>query len=329
MTQMSKKFWQEKIKIGTLQVPRFMSAPIDGITDSPTRQLIREFSPEILLFTEMRHVAQVANERDSKALKFEKSEHPICFQISTNNINFVEKAIEKILEKNVDSINLNIGCPAKNIVKSGAGSALMANIPELKSILKVITSAINGKVPLTIKMRAGFKEKNALEIASLCEELGAQAIIIHPRTQPEAFFAPLDFNLVKTIKEKVTVPVIFSGNINSFEKVKKTYELTGVDGFMIGRALYGTPWKIREIMDTAEEKTFKIDHDSAIKIAIKHLQLSGKFYGEKIGFNIIKQQLPAYIKSVVNAHQTRKALMTSQSHSEMEKILTNLLVIKH
>jgi tRNA-dihydrouridine synthase B len=329
MTQAGKNFWQEKINIGTLQVPRFMSAPIDGITDSPTRQLIRDFSPEILLFTEMRHVAQVANEKSKKSLQFEKIEHPICFQISANNTNFIEKAIGRILEKNVEAINLNVGCPAKNIVKAGAGSALMANIPELKNIIKIISNAINGKVPLTIKIRAGFKEKNAIEVSLLAQDMGIQAIIIHPRTQPEAFFAPLDFNLVKQIKEKVQIPVIFSGNINSFEKAKNTHALTGVDGFMIGRALYGAPWKIREIMEAAGDNTFNLDHNSIINIALKHLKLSGEFYGDKVGFNVIKQQLPAYIKNDINAHQTRKALMTSQSHPEMEKILTNLLVIKN
>ena len=206
-------FWKENIKLGNLTVPRFMSAPIDGIIDSPFRQLIRKFSPKTLVFTEMRHVACIANEKDDKSLKYNPIEHPICFQISANDIQFIDTAIHKILEKKFDSINLNIGCPAKNIVKSGCGSALMADLPRLKKIIKQLKKSIDAKVSLNIKIRAGFKEKNALEVSQLAVDEGASAIIIHPRTQPGGFAAPLDFALVKKIKETVNVPIIFSGNI--------------------------------------------------------------------------------------------------------------------
>lgn len=325
MQNVSQKFWEEKIKFGNLTIPRFMSAPIDGVIDSPMRQLIRHFSPDVLVFTEMRHVACVANEKTGKSLRYDSSEHPVCFQVSANSTDFIDKAIPKILEKNFDSINLNVGCPAKNIVKSGCGSALMENLPQLKKILKQLKQSIDNKVCLNVKIRAGFIKKNALEVAQLCVDEGASAIIIHPRTQVGGFTAPLDFNLVKTIKEKINVPVIFSGNLNSFERVKKTYELTGVDGFMIGRALYGAPWKIKEIMEHAMGNSFAISHTESIQVALKHLALASTFYGPKYGFQTVKKHISQYIKGIEDAGQIRKQLMRTQTEEEMEKILNSLL----
>ncbi len=302
-----------------------MTAPIDGVTDSPMRQLIREFSPDILMFTEMRHVACVANEKKEQSLRYNTIEHPLCFQISAHNSDFVALAIEKILNAKFDMINLNAGCPAKAVIKSGAGSALMAKSEMLKNILLTLKKEINGHVPLTLKMRAGFKEKNAMQVAQIAQELDLDCLIIHPRTQLGGFASPLDYKLVKKIKETVCIPVIFSGNLMNFERVKKTYELTGVDGFMIGRALYGSPWKVHEIMQHAQEKEFSVSLKTTIEYALKHLKLATEFYGEKVGFQILKQHIPQYIKYLENAGQIRKNLVISRSKEEMENKLKTIL----
>src|SRR5262245_59678450 len=107
---MTSNFWQEKIAIGNNQVGRFMAAPLDGITDSPLRQLIRYFSPHDLLFTEMRHVSCVSNEREQRSLKHHVAEHPLAFQFSANRLEFIENAVEKVIERGFASINLNCGC---------------------------------------------------------------------------------------------------------------------------------------------------------------------------------------------------------------------------
>ncbi|MFA5074765.1 MAG: tRNA-dihydrouridine synthase [Candidatus Babeliales bacterium] len=329
MGQVNSNFWLEKFKIGDLEIPRFMSAPIDGVTDSPLRQLIREFCKEELLFTEMRHVACIAHQKDEKSLKFDITEQPLCFQISANKTDFIDTAIQKIFSRNIKILNLNAGCPAKNIIKSGSGSALMANLPQLKIIIETITQSCRihspeTKIPLTLKIRAGFKEKNALEVSTLAQELGVKAIIIHPRTQPEGFIGNLDFDLVKKLKETLKIPVIFSGNINNFDRAKLTYEKTGVDGFMIGRALYGTPWKIHEIKEESQGRKFVITNKQMVEYAIKHLDLCSKFYGQNHGFQVFKKQVPLYIKKIENASQIRLQLLRSQSEEEMRKILKSL-----
>ncbi len=313
---MNPNFWQEKINIGGLLVPRFMAAPLDGITDSPLRQLIREFSPEELLMTEMRHVSCVANEKTGMTVKYKQVEQPLAFQFSANRVEFLEQAVEKVIQHGFVMINLNIGCPAPVVIKSGSGSALMANLPQLEILIKAFMKAINGRVPFTIKMRAGFKQKNALEVAQLVESLGVAAIMIHPRTQPEGFTSRLDYDLVKQIKQTVKIPVIFSGNINKFETAQKVYELTGVDGFMIGRALWGAPWKMREMTDAAQGKTFTVETTTALTYARKHLDLNIEYFGGG-GYIPFKKQLPQYIRSINNASEWRGTLLRSQTEAEM------------
>ena len=214
-------FWSEKIKTGSLETSRFMAAPLDGITDSPLRQLIRDFSPNELMFTEMRHVACVSNEKEARSLKFTQPEQPLAFQFSANRLDFIEDAVEKVIAKGFVSINLNSGCPAPCVTRSGSGSALMANLPQLKLLLNHFTKAIAGRVPFTLKIRAGYKQKNAVEVAQLAQDNGVESIMIHPRTQPEGFTSRLDYDIVAAVKKTVSIPVIFSGNLNKFELVQK------------------------------------------------------------------------------------------------------------
>lgn len=322
-------FWQSKIKIGKQGYPRFMSAPLDGITDSPFRKLIRDFSPEELLFTEMRHVAMVANEKTGISLRYDPIEQPLAFQVSTNKIDFIDKAIEKILAAGFRSINLNCGCPAKTVIKSKCGSALMEDIGYLEMLLKyfikiISSSNASSRASFTIKIRAGFKKKNALDVAKMAQDCGVDAIIIHPRTQPEGFVSRLDYDLARQVKQAISVPLIFSGNISRLQMAQKVYDLTGCDGYMIGRALWGAPWKIREITDEAQGKTFAVTTELALRYALKHLDNNIQFYGPK-GFIPFKKQLPQYVRFVTQASEWRKKLLRSQTEAEMRDLLIQLI----
>ncbi len=321
----NQSFWTEKIKTGSLETSRFMAAPLDGITDSPLRQLIRDFSPDELMFTEMRHVACVSNEKEARSLKFTQPEHPLAFQFSANRLDFIDDAVEKVIAKGFVSINLNSGCPAPCVTRSGSGSALMANLPQLKLLLNHFTKAIAGRVPFTLKIRAGYKQKNAVEVAQLAQDNGVESIMIHPRTQPEGFTSRLDYDIVAAVKKTVSIPVIFSGNLNKFELVQKAYDLTGVDGFMIGRALWGAPWKMKEITEAAAGRQFSVDTCTAIKYCIKHLDLNMHHYGPR-GFVHFKKQIPQYIRTVVNASEWRAKLLRSQTEEEMRGHLAEIVL---
>ncbi len=300
-----------------------MSAPMDGVIDSPMRQIIRLFSKKETLFTEMRHISSVANEKSGISLKYNSIEQPLVFQVSANSTLFMQKAVEKIVSHKFIELNLNAGCPAKNVIKSGSGSALMSNPDLLKKLISTLKKELCDKIPLSLKIRAGFKEKNGLEIAKMAQDLGVQKLTIHPRLQTSDFSGPLDFELVREIKRSISIPVIFSGEINSFEDAKKTFELTGVDQFMIGRALLGAPWKIKEISCKQNNETFEISFNEIIDIIVKHLDIHENFYGyfnkSVEGF---KSHLARYIKSIPNASHIRRELLLIKDYKEMrEKIL--------
>lgn len=309
-------FWEETFDFAGLQVPRMMAAPLDGITDSPLRQLIRHFSPNDLLFTEMRHIAGVANSRQETMFAYENVEQPLAYQISANTTRWLDEAVEKIVARGFVMLNLNMGCPARQVIKSGSGSALMDNIPLFKELIKALQKALDGRIPLTIKIRAGFKQANGLEIAQIAEDLGIKGLIIHPRLQTGGFTAPLNYEMVAEIKKRTSLPVVFSGNINSFKRMKTVYDRTGCDSFMIGRALWGCPWKMHEILCQARGEEFHITMPEMISLALEHLKLNVKLYGIR-GVQAFKKQLPQYIRGVVGAAGLRQRMLRYNDESEM------------
>ncbi len=316
-------FWTEKINIGNLSVSRFLAAPLDGITDSPFRQFVRQYSPDVLLMSEMRHVAYIANAKVTKDVAFDPSEKFVGYQFSANKEDFIEFAVNRVLREGYDLINLNCGCPSRNVTKSGSGSALMGDLPRLKRLVEHFNKVIDGRVPMTVKMRAGYKEKNAVEVAKMLEDLGVACLIIHPRTQPEASKAPVDFEIVKALKAAVKVPVIFSGEIIDFASAKDTYERTGVDGFMIGRALWGIPWKIREIVEESQGRTFTVGHAEAINFLYQHFNRVQGYYPPS-GFKVFKKQLSKNLFGIENHNEWRSKLVRSETAAEMQQYIQEL-----
>jgi len=312
-------YWLTKVTIGNRSYPRFMGGPLDGYTDSPFRRVVRIFSPENLLYTQIRHVATLAHAQGSKkSLLFDPIERPLQFQITANSIQGIELAVQHIQAVGVDGIDLNIACPAKNVVKSCSGSAVMANVPLLEQILRLLRATVN--VPLTIKMRAGFKAKNALDVVKLAQDCGVDAIAIHPRLQTQKFSGGLDYDLVHDIKKSVKIPVLYSGGIINFSDAQMVYEHTGADGFLIGRALCGTPWKLAELGAHAIGKAYTITPEQRVKVAGDHLKFLGEYYGPR-GVYHFRKHLPGYIAGFEGAAGMRKQLMTEQS---AEKVLDGL-----
>ncbi len=312
-------YWQEKIKIGNLEFPRFIGGPLDGITDSPFRKLVRKFSEKELLYTEMRHVACVANDRTgSKSLKLDVSERPLNYQIAANSITFIDQACDKILEKGVDCIDLNIGCPSKQVTGSGSGSALMADLPRLIEIVTHLRKRLT--IPLTVKIRSGFKECNALEVAKALQDCGVDALAIHPRLRTQRFEGRPDYALVEQVKKALTIPVIVSGGIVNFNIAKMVYEQTGVDGFLIGRGIWARPWKLQELKEHALGNEYKTEISFIFKCALEHLDNVISYYGVH-GLFVFRKHLPFYIRGIKNAAQLRKKLMISTELQEVRDAL--------
>jgi tRNA-dihydrouridine synthase B len=311
-----------KFSIGTLKFPRFIGGPLDGITDSPFRKLVRKYSKEELLYSEMRHVACIANDKGAaKALNFDLSERPLAFQVAANDIKFINTAIDKILTKGVDILDLNIGCPARNVVSSGSGSALMADLPRLKNILVEFRKSLN--IPFTLKMRAGFKIKNAVDVALLAQDCGVDAIILHPRLQTQHFSGRPDVDLAAQVKKQLQIPLLYSGNVVNWSTAKTVYEATGVDGFLIGRGLWAKPWKLYEINENASGREFKLDQKEILQIALQHLEYMLAYYGEH-GLFCFRKHLPFYLRGINGASQLRSKLVTICSSNELKLELNKL-----
>ncbi len=316
-------FWQEKIRIGNLSFPRFIGGPLDGITDAPFRKLMREFSKEELLYTEMRHVACVANDKGGvKALQFDQLERPLSYQVAANYETFISQACDKILQKGVDIIDLNIGCPARNVISSGSGSALMADLPRLKQILSHFRARLS--IPFTIKIRAGFKIANALDVAKLAQDCGVDALAIHPRLQTMAFQGRPDYLLAAQVKKALSIPVIFSGGVVNFKTAQLVYEQTGVDGFLIGRGIWAKPWKLQEMETHARGQEFAVDNQLVMSCALKHFQYMLDYYGDQAVY-MFRKHVPFYIRGLTDASQLRQTLVSTKSAQEIKDILSAAL----
>jgi len=314
-------YWKEKVKIGSREYPRFIGGPLDGYTDSPFRRLVRDFSQENLLYTQMRHVSTIAHPSAVvRELAFVACERPLQFQVTTNTVQGIAEAVERIVATGVDGIDLNIACPAKNVVKSKSGSAVMADMKLLEQILQTLRAA--SPIPVSVKMRAGFKEKNAYDIARLVQDCGIDALAIHPRLQTQKFSGALDYGLVRTIKSSITIPVLYSGGVHTFVDAQLVYEQTGVDGFLIGRAMCGAPWKLAELGAHALGDRYEITPAQRAQSAVKHLSFLCEYYGSH-GLYQFRKHIPFYIAGLDGASVARKKLLVLQSIDEVVGTLNN------
>ena len=317
-------YWQKKIKLGHLEIPRFIGGPLDGITDSPFRKVVRQFSKDALLYGEMRHVGCVANDTGGKkSLDFEQMERPLTYQVSANSIDFVERACEKILAAGVDVVDLNIGCPARCVVKSGSGSALMGDLPRLEKILKFFRQQL--PIPFTLKMRAGFKEKNAVIVAKLAQDCGVDALAIHPRLQTQMFSGQPDYALAREVKEAVTIPVFFSGGVVNWQTAQKVYQETGVDGYLIARGMWSRPWKLKELEELSLGNAFVVTESMVLQAALDHLAATVAYYGPQ-GVHIFRKHLPFYIKGKPSASALRQRLVVAQTEQELAEGLRSFFI---
>lgn len=310
-------YWQTKFKIGSLEVSRFIGGPLDGVTDAPFRQLVRQFSTDTLLYGEMRHVGSVALDKGRVSpLLFKQEERPLTYQVSANSLDFVQAACEKIVASGVDCLDLNAGCPARNVINSGCGSALMQDLHRFKSIVQLFRRSLT--IPFTVKIRAGFKIKNAVEVARMLQDCGVDALAIHPRLQTQQFAGQPDYVLAAEVKKNVLIPVMLSGGIVNWETAKKAYEMTGVDGYLIGRGMWSKPWKLKELQEQAIGKSYSVTPVEVYRCALQHFESMLAYYGTP-GLYMFRKHLPFYLKGKPGASDIRIALARTDSVDEVRK----------
>jgi tRNA-dihydrouridine synthase B len=270
-----------RMKLRSLQLTgNVVLAPMSGITDYPFRQIAKEHGCS-LAFTEM--VSAEGLLRKGKSfLKMGGDEHPVSVQLFGSNPEILAEAAQMAESMGADAIDINMGCPAKQVVGPGAGADLMRFPEKVREILAKVRRAVHG--PLTIKIRSGWDGEhiNVVEISRIAEGSGVDALSIHARTRAQGFGGRPDWDLIGKVKMAIRIPVIGNGDITTPFLAKKMFEETGCDGVMIGRGALGNPWIFRfENSQHGEERLTVPSLDERKNVIRHHFALARTFYGER------------------------------------------------
>lgn len=317
-----------KLKIGNIELTnRFILAPMAGITSTTFRRICKKMGASLCVGEMVSDKALLYESKKTlELLKMDEDERPISQQIFGSDAKSLASAAKIICDvMHPEIIDINMGCPVPKVaIKNHAGSALLKDPEKVGEIVKSVVESTN--VPVTVKIRAGWDEKsiNAVEIAQICEKNGASAICVHGRTRAQGYAGKANWDIIKKVKESVSIPVIGNGDIASCYDAKKMLEYTNCDAVMIGRGALGNPWIFRDCIDYIDNNIEPKEVSLNEKIAMMKYNIEEivKDKNEYIGILEMRTQLMYYLKGCPNTKNLKMAICKCNTKKELLDILT-------
>lgn len=313
-----------KLKIGSVELNNpFILAPMAGVCDLPFRLLCKE-KGAAMVCTEMVSAKAIYynNKNTKELLTIDKNEGPVSLQLFGSEPKLMAEMAKRIEEIPFDILDFNMGCPVPKVVNNGEGSALMKNPVLAGHIIEAMANAISK--PVTVKIRAGFDAEhiNAVEIAKIAENSGAAAITVHARTREQYYSGKADREIIRLVKEAVSIPVIGNGDIDCYESAKHMLEYTGCDGVAIGRGAEGNPWIFEEL----NAKYAGLDYnkpslEEVKEMIMRHARMLIDYKGEYIGIREMRKHAAWYTAGFKGASKLRGRLNEASSIESLEEII--------
>lgn len=311
------------IKIGTLEIenPVFL-APMSGVTDMPFRKEVKKQGAGLVISEMIASKAIIfENAKTLKRMENSPEEFPMAVQIAGCDPEDMEIAAKYNEDRGAALIDINFGCPAKKVTNGYAGSALMRDVVKAAKILERTVKAV--KLPVTLKMRTGWDDesRNAPELARIAQDCGIQMITVHGRTRCQFYKGKSDWDFISKVKEAVDLPVIANGDICTVDDVKACLEASQADGVMVGRACYGKPWLLRQIIDYLKDGKEPQEPSAKEKfdIVLRHYQAMIEHYGASAGMRIARKHLSWYSKGLPNSAEFRALINQLDDYKQVQQ----------
>ena len=317
--------------IGNVKINnRVVLAPMAGYSNSAYRRIIKSMGCGLIYAEMVSDKGIFYNDKKTNQLLYmTDEERPISQQIfgsDKESFVYAAKYIENMMHP--DIIDINMGCPVPKVaLKSQAGSGLLKSPAKIKEIVSAVVEAVN--IPVTVKIRSGWDNDsiNAVEVAKICENAGASAIAIHPRTRAQGYSGHSDWSIIKQVKDAVNIPVIGNGDIKTIYDAKRMLEETGCDAIMIGRAALGNPWFIREVIEYIEHDKIieKPTNEEKIKMIVYHLNLLLEYNDEKKAILEMRSNVSYYLKGMPNSIEVKKEIFKVTNKDDFLNIFLKYL----
>jgi len=298
-----------KVRIGDVELEKSVAlAPMASVADRAYRIMAKKYGAAYVV-GEMASAKGLcySDRKTAELLECTAEERPMAIQLFGEDPEFMARSVEKVLPYTPDIIDINMGCPVPKVVGSGAGSALMKTPDRAAAIVKAVVAETS--IPVTVKIRKGWDEQNcnAVEFAKRMEDAGAAAITVHGRTRQEYYGPPADWEVIRQVKEAVSVPVIGNGDVTDPDSAIQMYQQTGCDLIMVGRGSYGRPWVFQQIRAALAGEKIPSDPTFEERMAImrEHIELICKLKGEYGGMREARKHAAWYLKGLRGAAMFR------------------------